>query len=91
MAIIRVEREIAGRTLILETGKVGKQAHGAVVVQYGDTVVLATVLSAPRRGRSTSSRCTWITAKTSMPQARCLGAFSSAKADRPPRKSSPCG
>ncbi len=47
MAIIRVERQIAGRTLILETGKVAKQAHGAVMVQYGDTVVLTTVLSAP--------------------------------------------
>ncbi|MCJ7544899.1 MAG: polyribonucleotide nucleotidyltransferase [Phycisphaerae bacterium] len=46
MAIIRVERQIAGRTLILETGRVAKQAHGAVMVQYGDTVVLATVLSA---------------------------------------------
>ena len=47
MATIRVERQIAGRTLVLETGKVAKQAHGAVMVQYGDTVVLATVLSAP--------------------------------------------
>jgi len=47
MAVVKVEREIAGRTLSLETGKVALQAHGAVWVQYGDTVVLATVLSAP--------------------------------------------
>ena len=47
MAVIRVEKEIAGRKLILETGKVALQAHGAVWVQYGDTVVLATVLTAP--------------------------------------------
>jgi len=47
MAIVRVKREIAGRLLVLETGKVARQAHGAVVAQYGDTVVLATVLSAP--------------------------------------------
>ena len=47
MAIVRVEREIAGRRLILETGKVAKQADGAVWVQYGDTVVLATVLTSP--------------------------------------------
>jgi len=33
--------------LSLETGKVAKQAHGAVWVRYADTVVLATVLSAP--------------------------------------------
>jgi len=44
---VRVEREINGRMLSLETGKVAKQAHGAVWVRYGDTVVLATVLSAP--------------------------------------------
>ncbi len=47
MAIIRVEKEIAGRTLSFETGKVANQAHGAVWVQYGETVVLATVLAAP--------------------------------------------
>jgi len=47
MAIYRVAREIGGRTLVLETGKVAKQSHGAVTVQYGETVVLATVLSAP--------------------------------------------
>ncbi len=42
---IRVEREIAGRTLSIETGDVAKQALGAVWVRYGDTVVLTTVLS----------------------------------------------
>jgi len=47
MAVLSVERKIAGRTLSLETGKVAKQADGAVVVRYGETVVLATVLSAP--------------------------------------------
>jgi len=47
MSVVRVEREIAGRTLSLETGHVAHQADGAVVVRYGDTVVLATVLSAP--------------------------------------------
>ncbi len=47
MTVLRVEREIGGRKLTIETGKVAKQAHGAVTVQYGDTVVLATVLTAP--------------------------------------------
>jgi polyribonucleotide nucleotidyltransferase len=47
MAVIRLEREIAGRVLSLETGAVAKQAHGAVMARYGDTVVLATVLTAP--------------------------------------------
>ena len=35
-----------GRRLVLETGKVAKQATGAVVVTYGDTKVLATVCAA---------------------------------------------
>jgi polyribonucleotide nucleotidyltransferase len=47
MSVVRVEKEIGGRTLSLETGKVAKQANGAVWVQYGDSVVLATVLTAP--------------------------------------------
>ncbi len=47
MAVEKVTKEIGGRTLTLETGRVAKQAHGAVWVEYGDTVVLVTVLSAP--------------------------------------------
>jgi len=35
-------REIGGRRLLLQSGKVAKQANGSVWVQYGDTVVLAT-------------------------------------------------
>ena len=34
--------ELAGRPLIVETGKLAKQASGAVLVRYGDTVVLVT-------------------------------------------------
>lgn len=40
--IHRVEREIAGRTLSMETGELAQQAGGSVTVQYGDTIVLAT-------------------------------------------------
>ncbi|GIW11395.1 MAG: polyribonucleotide nucleotidyltransferase [Dehalococcoidia bacterium] len=42
--IHRVEREVGGRTLILETGRFAEQANGAVTVQYGDTVVLVTAV-----------------------------------------------
>jgi polyribonucleotide nucleotidyltransferase len=38
----RVEVEIGGKTLKIETGKLAKQADGAAVVQLGDTVVLVT-------------------------------------------------
>jgi polyribonucleotide nucleotidyltransferase len=47
--VFRVERQIGGRTLSIETGKVAKQADGAVVVQYGDTVVLVAAVTAPPR------------------------------------------
>ncbi|MFL5760412.1 MAG: polyribonucleotide nucleotidyltransferase [Thermomicrobiales bacterium] len=39
-----VSKEIAGRTLSLETGLLAEQAHGAVVVRYGETMLLATVV-----------------------------------------------
>jgi polyribonucleotide nucleotidyltransferase len=38
---IRVEREIGGRILSIETGKVAKQATGATVVKYGESLILA--------------------------------------------------
>ena len=38
----KVDLEIGGRTLSFETGKMARQAHGAIVARYGDTVVLAT-------------------------------------------------
>ncbi len=44
-----VTREIAGRTLTIETGRMAKQAHGSVYVQYGDTAVLVAVCSATAR------------------------------------------
>jgi len=45
----RVEREIGGRILSIETGKIAKQADGAVIVRYGDTVVLVSAVTAPPR------------------------------------------
>jgi len=42
----KLEIDLAGRRLSLETGRLAKQAHGSVLAQYGETVVLATVTSA---------------------------------------------
>lgn len=44
-----VERTIAGRTLKLETGRIGKLAAGTVIVTYGDTVVLGSAVTGPGR------------------------------------------
>jgi polyribonucleotide nucleotidyltransferase len=42
--IYKQELLFAGRTLVLETGRLAKQANGAVLVSYGDTVILATAV-----------------------------------------------
>jgi polyribonucleotide nucleotidyltransferase len=47
--ISRVEKEIGGRILSIETGRIARQADGAVLVQYGDTVVLVAAVTAPPR------------------------------------------
>ncbi|MEL7267336.1 MAG: polyribonucleotide nucleotidyltransferase, partial [Planctomycetota bacterium] len=48
---IRVEKKIGDSVLSFETGSLGKQAAGCVLVQYGETVVLcAAASSAPRPG-----------------------------------------
>lgn len=46
------QKEMAGRTLTIETGHMAKQADGAVMVRYGDTAVLvtATLNDEPREG-----------------------------------------
>ena len=44
--IHRVELDWGGRKLTLETGKVARQADGAVLATYGETTVLATVVAA---------------------------------------------
>ncbi len=48
-----VEREIGGRKLMIETGRVAKQADGAVTVLYGDTMVFASVVASkePKEGQ----------------------------------------
>jgi polyribonucleotide nucleotidyltransferase len=48
----KVEMTLAGRTLSIETGRLAEQAGGAVLLRYGDTVVLgtATASASPREG-----------------------------------------
>ncbi len=46
------EMELAGRKLVIETGKIANLANGSVVVKYGDTVVMVNVTASkePREG-----------------------------------------
>ena len=48
----KFEMELAGRTLRVDVGRVGKQANGCVLIHYGDTVVLSTATASkePREG-----------------------------------------
>ncbi|WP_371369074.1 Polyribonucleotide nucleotidyltransferase [Sporomusa rhizae] len=48
----KFQMELGGRTLVIESGKLAKQASGAVLVRYGDTAVLVTATQSaePRMG-----------------------------------------
>ncbi|MDD2234548.1 MAG: polyribonucleotide nucleotidyltransferase [Desulfitobacteriaceae bacterium] len=50
--ILEKSIQIAGRTMTFQTGKIGKQAGGAIFIRYGDTVVssFATCSAEPREG-----------------------------------------
>jgi polyribonucleotide nucleotidyltransferase len=50
--IVRKEVEWGGRTLVIETGRIARQADGAVLVTYGETTVLCTAVAqrSPRAG-----------------------------------------
>jgi len=43
----KIEDEIAGQKLIIETGKVAKRSSGSVWIQYGENIVLATAVISP--------------------------------------------
>lgn len=51
--VVRKEVELGDRKLVIETGKMAKQADGAVWVQYGETVILATAVSSDQPVRGT--------------------------------------
>ena len=46
MTPIQKTARVGGKEILLETGKVAKQAHGAVWVRLGDSIVLVTAVSA---------------------------------------------
>lgn len=49
MEVKTFKKEIAGRELIIEAGRLAGQANGSVTIQYGDTVVLATATMSDRQ------------------------------------------
>jgi polyribonucleotide nucleotidyltransferase len=49
MSFVRESVVVNGRPLVLETGRLAKQAHGAVLVTFGESVVLVTAVSGDER------------------------------------------
>jgi polyribonucleotide nucleotidyltransferase len=49
MAFVRESVNVNGKSLVFETGRLAKQAHGAVLVSYGESVVLVTAVSGDER------------------------------------------
>ena len=49
--VVKKEIEVAGKKISLETGKIARQADGAIIAQCGETVVLATAVGA-KKGKS---------------------------------------
>ncbi len=81
----REEITWGGRKLVLETGKVARQAHGAVLATYGETTVLATVVSnyEPKAGHRLLPADRELPGEVLSPRVASPAATSSAKASRP--------
>ena len=56
MSFVRESVMINGRPLTFETGRLAKQAHGSVLISYGESMVLVTAVSGDERGPSTLTR-----------------------------------
>ena len=49
MSFVRESVMINGRPLTFETGRLAKQAHGSILISYGESMVLVTVVSGDER------------------------------------------
>ena len=52
-SIVKKEIEWAGKKLSIETGKIARQADGAVILRSGDTIILATAVAAKKSNPET--------------------------------------
>lgn len=79
--VYKKEIEFAGKTLILETGKMARQADGSVLATVGGTTVLCTVVgSKTMREGQDFSRYPYTIKKKPMPPVKYQAVFSNAKA-----------
>ena len=55
MSFVRESVMVGGRPLTFETGRLAKQAHGSILVTYGESVVLVTAVSAATSAPASTS------------------------------------
>ena len=85
----KFQMDFAGRPLVIEVGKLAKQASGAALVRYGDTAVFVTATgSKEAREDADFSRSPSITKKRCILSAKSPAALLNAKANRPNRQPS---
>ena len=84
---LRKELAIGDETLILEWGKVARQADGSCLVRCGDTVVLSTACMTKSASPRSFLPLTVDYREYTYAGGRIPGGFSSAKADRQKRRS----
>ena len=88
----KVTFQVGTGSITIETGKMAKQADGAVTVQLGETIVLvAAVGAANAKPGRISSRSRSITVRKPPRRASSRAATSSAKGVPPKKKFSPAG
>jgi polyribonucleotide nucleotidyltransferase len=77
MAMKRYEIQVGRAPITIETGRMAKQADGAVLVRMGDTMVLRLGLPRFKRPKraSISCRSPWTTVSTPTPRASIPGGF----------------
>ena len=83
----RVECEIAGKTLTIETGQIARQAHGSCLVSYGDTQCFAAVCTSAGRDDLDFFPLTVDYREKTDSAGKIPAASSNAKGARRPRKS----
>lgn len=80
MEAVRTEVTVGGQKITLETGKMAKQADGAVLASCGNNMVLVTVVSSKKESKLDFFPSLLSFRKSSTPQVEFLADISSAKA-----------
>ena len=85
----RIERTFAGRPLIIETGRMAKQAAGSALVTYGETVLLCAVTVSDKKSPLPFFPLTVEYKEKMYASGKIPGGFTSAKAVPATRRFSP--